>query len=656
MDRELTLILKLQDQISKDLKKISEGIDSSGAAAKKSGGLFGGLGLKVAGLAGAYFAVKEGVLGSLNAFSEQAEQQQKLTSIILNHEGATMGDVKALLDQAEAIQNTTVASEELVLAAQAQLATFDLMPQSIHAIIPGLIDMTIAEKGLNATSEDAKNIAQGLGKAFQGQFDVLRKQGFVITDTQKKMIEFGGETEKVKAIAEILGTTYEDVAKDMLVTWPGMVKFVKNQVGELQESFGSGFAAGIQQSFSDIFGSFEEFSSSLSEAKGWLKEFGYTAVQVFTLFGRVVWNSMQNVYEAVKGTFGAIGGIVVDFGNNLAEMLEGNFTYEATNMEAAWDGMKTKIEGNLIDIGDAMNDFGDNMESGVKEPVKGVTAAFGNMKSAGTNASEEIGKKMEAAAKKISDLQKQMKKAIQSAKEDIKKFKEEFEDTELKKQQEFQDSVAQIIVDKQNELVDLKKNTDGEMTDSEKVARDEQIKTIEDFLEKHIEDTRNYAAEIQAIKEFQALDEIEQLKFTFAEEKKLRQEDYADQLKDLKAHLKEVEKEYKDKLKDLRSALKKELGDITITVDVAKSGSTKKRAMGGPVQKGEPYIVGERRAELFVPNESGRIVPSLNGLTSQGSGSSGITVNITGNTLLDSRAAEKMGDLIIQKLKLNYQQ
>lgn len=35
------------------------------------------------------------------------------------------------------------------------------------------------------------------------------------------------------------------------------------------------------------------------------------------------------------------------------------------------------------------------------------------------------------------------------------------------------------------------------------------------------------------------------------------------------------------------------------------------RAAGGPVAKGQPYIVGERRPELFVPNQSGTIVPRV---------------------------------------------
>lgn len=38
-----------------------------------------------------------------------------------------------------------------------------------------------------------------------------------------------------------------------------------------------------------------------------------------------------------------------------------------------------------------------------------------------------------------------------------------------------------------------------------------------------------------------------------------------------------------------------------------------RREMGGPVSAGQPYIVGERRAEVFVPERSGAILPSVGG-------------------------------------------
>jgi hypothetical protein len=41
-----------------------------------------------------------------------------------------------------------------------------------------------------------------------------------------------------------------------------------------------------------------------------------------------------------------------------------------------------------------------------------------------------------------------------------------------------------------------------------------------------------------------------------------------------------------------------------------RTSRERQRAAGGPVTGGEPYIVGERGPELFVPNRSGNIVPN----------------------------------------------
>jgi hypothetical protein len=54
-------------------------------------------------------------------------------------------------------------------------------------------------------------------------------------------------------------------------------------------------------------------------------------------------------------------------------------------------------------------------------------------------------------------------------------------------------------------------------------------------------------------------------------------------------------------------------------------------ASGGAVRKGQPTIVGERGAEMFIPNSSGQIVQHA-----RGQGSGGVNVNFTINTI-DSR-------------------
>lgn len=58
------------------------------------------------------------------------------------------------------------------------------------------------------------------------------------------------------------------------------------------------------------------------------------------------------------------------------------------------------------------------------------------------------------------------------------------------------------------------------------------------------------------------------------------------------------------------------------------------RASGGPVAAGQAYIVGEHRPELFIPDRSGYIVPSVGG-----GGVGPVYITITGNTMLGDDTA-----------------
>jgi hypothetical protein len=73
------------------------------------------------------------------------------------------------------------------------------------------------------------------------------------------------------------------------------------------------------------------------------------------------------------------------------------------------------------------------------------------------------------------------------------------------------------------------------------------------------------------------------------------------------------------------------------------------KASGGPVSPSQSYMVGEQGPEMFRPKSAGDIIPAY---ALAGGGTTTI-VNITGNMLLDDLAAEKIGDLIIDRLKLS---
>lgn len=71
----------------------------------------------------------------------------------------------------------------------------------------------------------------------------------------------------------------------------------------------------------------------------------------------------------------------------------------------------------------------------------------------------------------------------------------------------------------------------------------------------------------------------------------------------------------------------------------------KGKAEGGPVSGGRPYIVGENGPELFTPNSNGSIIPNHK------MGGSSIVINVSGNTLLDGSAGDKIAQQIMYQLR-----
>jgi len=77
--------------------------------------------------------------------------------------------------------------------------------------------------------------------------------------------------------------------------------------------------------------------------------------------------------------------------------------------------------------------------------------------------------------------------------------------------------------------------------------------------------------------------------------------------------------------------------DIISTFKEFFGGSTRQRQHGGPVRAGEAYIVGEKRPELFVPNENGMIWPALPNAVSAGGGGGGGVIEVHSHVYLDGR-------------------
>jgi phage-related protein len=185
-------------------------------------------------------------ISAVSAYNEAAAIDKKLETLVLNQEGQTLAHVAALQQQADALERVGIIGGDVIKSAQAQLTTFDLSAEAVQTLIPSFMDLIAAEKGFNATTDDALSLANGLGKVLQGQTSALSKQGFIFDAATEHILKHGTEMEKVTALSEILGSTYNNLNQEMKKTFQGELQTSTQFMGKFMELSGEMIANAIQ--------------------------------------------------------------------------------------------------------------------------------------------------------------------------------------------------------------------------------------------------------------------------------------------------------------------------------------------------------------------------------------------------------------------------
>jgi len=217
-------------EAQRDIGKLGKNFD---AFARKAGKAFA-----IAGAASAAFAIKIGIDSVKAAITAQAEQD-RLSQILKVTTGATMEQISALNDQANALERIGVVSAGNVTQTQSQLATFDLQLSTIQTLTPAILDYVTAEKGAAASAEQFKTMTNGLAQALNGQFGALTRVGFVLDDQTKKMISNGTEAERANAIVKVLNSTYKGFNAALRDTPAGKLQVVANAFEALKTELGT---------------------------------------------------------------------------------------------------------------------------------------------------------------------------------------------------------------------------------------------------------------------------------------------------------------------------------------------------------------------------------------------------------------------------------
>lgn len=178
-----------------------------------------------------------GLTASYNAV-QQANTQ--LTTVMRQRMCATEEDIKKVNEVIGVQSKLGVIGGTIQKTGAQQIATFLKEKGTLEQLIPAMNDLLAQQKGLNATQEDARSVANLMGKAMTGQTSALRRVGITFSEAQENIMKYGTEQQRAAMLAQIITDNVGHMNAQLGKTDAGQLKqaemqfaAIKVQIGEL---------------------------------------------------------------------------------------------------------------------------------------------------------------------------------------------------------------------------------------------------------------------------------------------------------------------------------------------------------------------------------------------------------------------------------------
>jgi hypothetical protein len=232
----LEIVIQAKNEAEKTLGKVSDdlkGINTQNEKLIQTAKNVGKTGaIAFAGIS-AYSAVAiKGAMGAEVA-------QRRLSHVLKTSSGASDEQVNSLIAQAEAMEKVGVVSADNIMTMQEEAASFDLSSEGIKNLIPAATDFAVALYGINPSAEQARQAMTGLGKASQGQLELLTKKGYILGKDSEAIMKNGTEQERIAEITKILSSNYKNLNTEMRNTAEGGMVGLSFEAGRLNDAVGS---------------------------------------------------------------------------------------------------------------------------------------------------------------------------------------------------------------------------------------------------------------------------------------------------------------------------------------------------------------------------------------------------------------------------------
>ena len=241
-DKNVEFEIKVIGDALERLKQITGQTDELGNAAERAKSKLAGIGRGIV-MFNQALEVARKAADKMREFTDanraQQEAEAKLAQVMRNTMGASYDEIASIKELASAQQKLGVIGDEVQLAGAQELGTYLSKADSLKKLMPVMNDMLAQQYGLNASQEQATQIASMMGKVMDGQVGALSRYGYKFDEAQEKLLKYGTEEERVATLAEVIGQSVGGMNEALANTPEGKLQQVANSMGDIKERVGA---------------------------------------------------------------------------------------------------------------------------------------------------------------------------------------------------------------------------------------------------------------------------------------------------------------------------------------------------------------------------------------------------------------------------------
>jgi tetratricopeptide (TPR) repeat protein len=653
-DQAIRAFQKTGNAADKDLGRAEDKIDKLSASFTK----FGAGAMAFAGVAA------RGLFEFAQASEDAELQSRKLANSIANSSKMSDGAQQRFEDLAKSIQKVTTADGDAIVGAQALLVQFGLTEKQVTSLTPLVVDLS-QKMGI-----DMETAGKAVAKSATGSTTALRKMGIIVDSTknggdaftntmealagsvggfaEKEAETFSGKIERLKVsledLQEGIGSGVVDVFSGAISGATGLSDKLAEVDPNLQNAAGRfmGLATagiGIAGALSFVAGQTIKMKDRFTDADGELTKFGKTAKTAsIALAGFGALEIGAGIFNSITDNAGkterSLQDLTIQAGLSSGDIV-GSFR-----------DMVTNISNRLDLMGDVFKGFGVDVEiagQGAARNVEDIDEAFQKV----LDTSPQVAQKLLDEWRAQTEALDHNSGAYQENIKEIEKY-QGWVDLATGSAAALAggidgatgtvDEFGNVVGDANDELAEAIELTDewqGRLAKFDKEAKLDDIaqqlgeiheSAVEAFGEPTQENIRQNREDVRELYE-QVAEYLEELG-NVPPEKQTQILALLDEGKFLEAFAAlellgkditpivypkvERPKGFVGPLLEETAGYKPPVKPASMSADLWERflAGLKFKAAGGPVNAGEPYVVGERGPEIMVPGASGTVVPN----------------------------------------------